>query len=59
MFEEERGDSDGSCLGVSLVEPNEALSGFAMRRPPSDWVRFMLLAMVGLLNECDDSGVMS
>ncbi len=42
---EGRGDNDASRLGVSLVEPGEALSGFAIRRPPSDWVRFMLLAM--------------
>lgn len=46
MFEEERGDIDGSCLGVSLVEPGEALSGLAIRRPPSACVRFMLLVMV-------------
>lgn len=46
IFEEERGDMDGSCLGVSLVEPGEALSGLAIRRPPSDCVRFILLDMV-------------
>lgn len=46
IFEEESGDRDGSCLGVLFVELGEALSGFAIRRPPSDWVRFMLFAIM-------------
>ena len=44
-LEEGSGDSDGSRLIHSLVEPGEPLSGFAIRKPPSDWVRFMLLAI--------------
>ena len=38
-FDDERGDKEGSLLGTSLSDGGEALSGFAIRRPPSDCAR--------------------
>lgn len=35
----ESGDGEASRLGTSFIDGGDALSGFAIRRPPSDCVR--------------------
>ena len=39
-LDDERGEREGSLLGTSLTEGGEALSGLAIRSPPSDCARF-------------------